>query len=175
MSDRNDEVTEADESGLTREELEAKLAEADNDGLLGGVSVPTLFSSFLEAEEVPFHIGDCKKESTATLRPMNADQLARYKDTVSRFSTVEGKETKFFFEPSTAEADLALLIGTVERMEVFYDKKVKGGEGTVVEQFPFPRIGPARVEFFQKLHPELRGRLVRECKKVNGLHPLSQK
>lgn len=171
----SDELYNNDE-GMTREELEARLAEEEAEtGYLEGANVPALFSAMLDTEEVSFKIGDCAKPSTATLRPMNADKLARYRDSVSRFSTVEGAkgETRFYFEPSTADADVALLLGTVENMEIYYDKPVHGG-GTTVEQYPFPKAGPNREKFFRELHPEIRRRLVAECKRINGLHPLSR-
>jgi hypothetical protein len=154
---------------MTQEELEAQIAE-DFDPGLSGSSVAALFSAHLDAEEIPFTIGECKQESSATLRPMDADKLSRYRDSVSRFSTVEGQETKFYFEPATAESEVALLLGTVEAMTIFWDKPVVGG-GTTVEQIPFPKPGPGRILFFQRMHPDLRKKLVHECKRVNGLHP----
>jgi hypothetical protein len=168
-------MDELEDGGISREELTEQLETAAADsGFLEGANVPALFSAFLEKTEINFKIGTCKKDSSVTLQPMNADKLARYRDSVSRFSTVEGKgSSRFYFEPSTADSDVALLAGTVVSMELFYDKPVIGG-GTTVEEYPFPKAGDARVKFFKELHPVIRGRLVEECKKVNGLHPLSQ-
>jgi hypothetical protein len=159
------------EAVMTEEELLAKIGDTiENSASLFGANVAALFSAHMESETIPFKIGECAQESSVTLQPMDGDKLATYRDNVSKFSTEEGTSTKFYFEPNTADSEVALLLGTVKGGEFYFNKPVPTG-GFVVEKFPFPPAGPNREKFFRMLTPELRALLVKECKRVNGLHP----
>jgi hypothetical protein len=160
-------------TGVSVEEMEEAVG-AVALGSLAGADVPALFSAVMEVETIGFTIGGCKQESTVSLRPMNADLMARYRDNVTKFSTQEdGSESpKFIFEPNTAEADVALLLGTVTDFSLFYIKPDKNGE--VTEQVKFPKDIRRREAMFRDMHPALRSLLIQECKRVNGLNPLSQ-
>lgn len=137
-----------------------------------------LFASHLEPEVIEFTLGGSKEKSSVKMRPMNADKMARYKDSVTRFSVREGKdgeEDEMIFDPDTADADVALLLGTIEQMTLFFEKP-DGQGGTVSEQCLFPAQPAARMNLFKEMIPELRAYLVKECKRVNGLgvSPLDQ-
>lgn len=159
---------------LTKDELLEKASgEAEDAGFLSGIDVPALFAADLEDEVIEFTVGKCPQPSTVTLKPMNADKMARYRDALSKFSQVEGQSDRFYYEVETAEADLLLLLGSVVGLSVnSLRKDTQGGEFTQTTNLP--PAGRAREEFFRNLHPDFRGRLVREAKRVNGLHPKSQ-
>lgn len=161
----------------TKSEIEAQLEDAEIE-VLSGVDIPALFSSELPDYEVEFTIGGAV--CSANFKPMTADALARWQDSTSKFSTVEKDgDTAFMFEPTTADADLKLLIGTVVDMKVYTNQQLlSDGEPTgqyKQVQYPFPGPGRGREDFFKRMHPELRKRLVNEAKRVNGLSPFSQK
>jgi hypothetical protein len=161
------------EAGMTEEEIIDRVSSFAEQGL-SGANISALFSSQMEAETIPFRIGECSQESNVVLQPMNGDKMAHYRDAIAKFYTEEGVTTKFFFNPQTADAEVALLLGTVQGGTFFFNKPVPTG-GFIVEQFPFPPAGPNRERFFRNLTPELRALLVSECKRVNGLHPASPK
>ncbi len=159
------------DQGVSKEDIEAKIAASNP-----LAKIPALFSAHLPKEKVFFTIGDCEEESWAELRPMNADLLSQYRDAMSSFSTDENSlSSRFYFEPKTSIADLALLLGTVVDMQCVYMKPGKTDKDPATQEtLKFPKNANGREELFRSMVPELRSLLVSQCKTVNGLHPLSQ-
>jgi hypothetical protein len=147
---------------------------------LEGVDIPALFSAEMPEETVRFTIGGAPCE--VTLKPMTADALARWQDANAKSTMVrgdDGKDVRFLIEPSSADGDVKLLVGSVTgfqaytKNEILEDGKPTGEYQKM--QIAFPRDERGRTDFFKRMHPELRRRLVNEAKRVNGLNPLESK
>lgn len=150
------------------ENEETTQTEETNEDALPEIDIPALFAADLPEEIVPFRIGKCAKESQVHLLPMNADKMARYRTALTKFAqqvSDEGKE-QYLAQIDWAEIEVALLLGTVTKIEAYSDQ-----DGVPTAR-PFPPPGPGRVNYFKEMHPTLRTFLVGHCKKVNGLAPL---
>ncbi len=157
-------------TSATQSEIAKQLASSP------GVSVTALFSSHLPKVKRNFTVGECKTESEVVMRPMNAQAITDYRDSLARFSTREnGGDTQYIFEPNTGQADIALLMGTIVGMTIFFLQPLNDECTEFAEQqFPYPKGAKEREKFFNEITPELRTILVGHCKEANGLHPLSQ-
>jgi hypothetical protein len=159
------------EETKTRAEMEAD-AEGGVD-LLEGMDIPALFSAEMPDEDVRFTVGGM--ECSVKLKPMTADALARWSDLNSKCTiSGRGEDALYKIEPDTANSDLKLLAGTVTDMLIYTKQQVKDSDKLKSVQYPYPSGDRAREDLFRRVHPEFRRRLVNECKRVNGLSPLSK-
>lgn len=162
-------VAEAPAEGVAESELRRQ-ADAEQLDYLEDADLPALFAARMPVTSVHFRIGGipCRID----VRMMDADHTQRYKDAISKFSTKdEGDESRFYFEPAAAKANLILLLGSVVGWDITTKITSADGAATRRQSEPFPNSESARADYFSRMVPALHDRLVNTCKRVNGLAP----